>query len=71
MTIRLLPRQWGKPPSWLPFLGPVMAAVAGGLAGDLWLDGGFWVVLAAALVCGFAPILGYRIWKWLRHRGGR
>ena len=26
------------------------------------------LVLLAALVCGFAPILGYRIWKRLHHR---
>jgi hypothetical protein len=42
--------------------------VAGALAGDVWLGGDFRVVLAAALVCGFAPILGYRLWKWRRHR---
>ena len=53
-----------KPPSWLPFLGPVLAAVAGALAGRLWLDGSFWTVLIAGIVCGFLPIIIYRVWKW-------
>lgn len=57
-----------RPPHWLPWLGPVLAAVAGALAGERWLEGGFWMVLFAALFCGFAPILGYRIWKRLHHR---
>lgn len=56
------------PPAWLPWLGPVLAAVVGALIGEYGLGGGFWTVLAAALVCGFAPILGYRIWKWRHHR---
>ncbi|WP_426028081.1 hypothetical protein [Brevundimonas sp. TWP2-3-4b2] len=58
------------PPAWLPWLGPVLAAVVGALIGEYGLGGGFWTVLAAALVCGFAPILGYRIWKWRHHRRG-
>ena len=57
-----------KPPAWLPFLGPVLAAGAGALAGELWLGGGFWVVFATGLVCGFVPIIGYRFWKWSHHR---
>jgi len=56
-----------RPPHWLPFLGPFLAAAAGALAGRL-LGGGFWTVLIAALVCGFAPIIGYRVWKRLHHR---
>lgn len=57
-----------KPPMWLPWLGPVAAAAAGALAGEVWLGGGFWTVLGAGLVCGFAPIVAYRIWKRLHHR---
>lgn len=71
MGIKLPSMNWKRPPSWLPFLGPVLAAGAGALAGDLWLGGGFWAVLLTALACGFAPIIGYRFWKWWRHRGGR
>jgi len=56
-----------KPPSWLPFLGPILAAGAGALAGKLWLGGGFWPVLLAALICGFAPIIAYRVWKRFHH----
>ena len=59
-----------RPPSWLPWLGPVLAAGVGALAGEFWLGGGFWTVLAAALLCGFAPIIGYRIWKWRWFRKG-
>ena len=57
-----------KPPAWLPFLGPVLAAAAGALAGEFWLGGGFWMVFAAGLVCGFVPIIAYRLWKWAHHR---
>ena len=57
-----------RPPHWLPWLGPLVAAGAGALAGEYCLGGGFWMVLLAALVCGFAPILGYRVWKRLHHR---
>ena len=46
-----------RPPTWLPWLGPVLAAGAGALAGEVWLGGGFWMVLIAALLCGFAPIV--------------
>jgi hypothetical protein len=58
------------PPAWLPWLGPLLAAGVGALAGEFWLGGGFWTVLTAALICGFAPIIGYRIWKWMHHRRG-
>jgi len=57
-----------KPPAWLPFLGPVLAAGAGALAGEFWLGGGFWVVFATGLVCGFVPITAYRLWKRAHHR---
>ncbi|WP_333591632.1 hypothetical protein [Brevundimonas sp.] len=57
-----------RPPMWLPWLGPVAAAAAGALAGEVWLGGGFWTVLGAGLVCGFTPIIAYRIWKRLHHR---
>jgi len=60
-----------RPPSWIPFLGPVLAAVAGALAGRFWLDGSFWTVLVAGLVCGFLPILGHRLWRWAHHRRDR
>ena len=30
-----------RPPAWLPWLGPVLAAGAGALAGEYWLGGGF------------------------------
>ena len=39
-----------------------MAALVGGLIGQ-WLGGGFWPVLAGALIGGFAPIVAYRLWK--------
>jgi hypothetical protein len=52
----------------MPFLGPLVAAVAGGLAGELWLGGGFWTVLLTALIAGFAVTLGYRLWKHAHHR---
>ena len=58
------------PPAWLPWLGPLLAAGVGALVGRFWLGGSFWVVLAAALICGFAPIVGYRVWKWWWHRKG-
>ena len=59
-----------KPPSWLPWLGPLLAAVVGAAVGEYGLGGGFWTVLIAALVCGFAPIVGYRVWVWrVRRRG--
>ena len=57
-----------KPPHWLPFLGPVLAAAAGALAGRLWLGGGFWAVFATGIVCGFLPIVLYRVWKRFHHR---
>jgi len=57
-----------KPPHWLPFLGPVLAATAGALAGRAWLGGGFWVVFATGIVCGFLPIVIYRVWKRFHHR---
>ena len=31
-------------------------------------DAAYRAGLQAALVCGFAPILGYRVWKRLHHR---
>jgi hypothetical protein len=55
---------------WLPWLGPLLAAVVGAAAGEYGLGGGFWTVLIAALVVGFAPIVGYRLWKWRHHRRG-
>ncbi len=57
-----------KPPHWLPFLGPLAAAAVGGLVGEYGLGGGFWTVLLSALVGGFAPIIGYRLWKRAHHR---
>jgi hypothetical protein len=60
-----------RPPSWLPWLGPVLAAGIGATVGEYGLGGGFWTVLIAALVGGFAPILGYRLWKWRHHRRGQ
>lgn len=56
------------PPSWLPWLGPVVAAIVGALVGRYGLGGGFWAVLISALVGGFLPIVGYRVWKWRRLR---
>lgn len=56
-----------KPPMWLPYLGPVLAAGVGGGVG-YWLEIGFWPTLAVALICGFAPIVAYRLWKRLHHR---
>ncbi|GLK47452.1 hypothetical protein GCM10017620_04250 [Brevundimonas intermedia] len=57
-----------RPPTWLPYLGPPLAGVGAGVVGA-WLGGGFWVSLIAALVVGFAPIVAYRLWKRLHHRG--
>lgn len=57
-----------RPPHWLPWLGPLLAGGAGALAGEYWLGGGFWMVLIAALVCGFAPILACRVWRRLPRR---
>ncbi len=57
-----------KPPHWIPWLGPIVAVAAGVLAARLWLGGGLWVTLAVALACGFAPIVGYRVWKLLHHK---
>ncbi|MBX9616282.1 MAG: complement resistance protein TraT [Caulobacteraceae bacterium] len=56
------------PPHWLPFLGPLAAAVVGGLVGQYGLGGGFWTVLIAALVGGFVPIIAYRVWKRAHHK---
>jgi 4-hydroxybenzoate polyprenyltransferase len=57
-----------KPPHWIPWLGPVAAVAAGALVARFWLHGGLWTTLIAALVCGFAPIVGYRVWKLLHHK---
>jgi len=57
-----------RPPHWIPWLGPVAAVAAGVAVAKLWLGGGFWTTLIAALVCGFAPIIGYRVWKLLHHK---
>lgn len=56
-----------RPPHWLPWLGPPLAGLGAGVVGTQ-LGGGFWISLLAALVCGFAPILCYRVWKRLHHR---
>ncbi|NBB52404.1 hypothetical protein GVN24_29395 [Rhizobium sp. CRIBSB] len=56
-----------RPPHWIPWLGPVAAVAAGAAAARL-LGGDIWVVLVTALICGFAPILGYRLWKRLHHK---
>ena len=58
-----------RPPTWLPWLGPVLAAGAGALAGEYWLGGDQDHPETAALLCGFAPIVGYQVWKRLHHRG--
>ena len=60
-----------KPPLWLPWLGPPLAAGIGAAVGEYGLGGGFWTVLIAALVGGFAPIVAYRVWKWNHQRGGQ
>ena len=43
-----------RPPHWLPWLGPLLAAGAGALAGEYWLGGGFWVVTPLVDDRGFA-----------------
>ena len=58
-----------RPPTWLPWLGPLLAAGIGAAVGRYGLGGDFWTVLAAALIGGFAPIVAYRLWVWRRHRG--
>ena len=60
-----------RPPTWLPWLGPLLAAGIGAAVGRYGLGGDFWTVLAAALIGGFAPIVAYRLWKWRLHRGGQ
>ena len=60
-----------RPPAWLPWLGPWLAAAIGAAVGRYGLGGGFWTVLIAALVGGFAPIVAYRVWKWSHQRGGQ
>ena len=42
-----------KPPSWLPWLGPLLAPGVGAAVGEYGLGGGFWTVLIAALI-GYA-----------------
>lgn len=56
------------PPHWLPWLGPILAAGAGGTLSYFWWRADFWSVLGVALVCGFAPIIAYRLWKRAHHR---
>ena len=60
-----------RPPTWLPWLGPLLAAGIGAAVGEYGLGGGFWTVLAAALVGGFLPILANALWKWLERRRGQ
>ena len=60
-----------RPPSWLPWLGPVLAAGIGAAVGEYGLGGGFWTVLIAALIGGFLPILGNALWKWRLLRRGQ
>ncbi|WP_298747343.1 hypothetical protein [uncultured Brevundimonas sp.] len=59
-----------RPPAWLPWLGPVLAAGVGAAVGEYGLGGGFWTVLVAALVGGFLPILGNALWRWRHQRRG-
>ena len=56
-------------PPGLRWLGPPLAGVGAGLAGQL-LGADFWGSLIAALVVGFVPIIVYRLWKWRHHRRG-
>ena len=60
-----------RPPAWLPWLGPLLAAGVGAAVGRYGLGGGFWIVLAAALIGGFLPILANALWKWLERRRGQ
>jgi len=60
-----------RPPAWLPWLGPLLAAGIGAAVGRYGLGGGFWIVLAAALIGGFLPILANALWKWLERRRGQ
>jgi len=60
-----------RPPAWLPWLGPLLAAGVGAAVGRYGLGGGFWMVLAAALIGGFLPILANALWKWLERRRGQ
>ena len=60
-----------RPPAWLPWLGPVLAAGIGAAVGEYGLGGGFWTVLIAALVGGFLPILGNALWRWRLLRRGQ
>ena len=60
-----------RPPLWLPWLGPPLAAGIGAAVGEYGLGGGFWTVLIAALVGGFLPILGNALWRWRLLRRGQ
>ena len=60
-----------RPPTWLPWLGPLLAAGIGAAVGEYGLGGGFWTVLIAALVGGFLPILGNALWRWRLLRRGQ
>ena len=59
-----------RPPSWLPWLGPVLAAGIGAAVGEYGLGGGFSTVLAAALVGGLLPILANAVLRWSHSRRG-
>ena len=58
------------PPSWLPWLGPLLAAGIGAAVGEYGLGGGFWTVLGAALIGGFLPIVANALWRWSHRRRG-
>lgn len=55
-----------KPPTWLPFLGPLLAGLTAGLAGR-YIEG-FLPLIALAVVVGFSPIIAYHLWKRAHHR---
>ncbi len=56
------------PPAWLPWLGPLLAAVVGVVLNYFWWKAAFWTVLPIALLCGFLPIIGNALWRWSHRR---
>lgn len=55
-------------PRWLAWTGPVLATLAAWLVGPNILGGGFFTTVIVALVFGFMPLVGWRLWKRFGHK---
>ena len=55
-------------PRWLPWIGPVLAALAAWLIGPNVLGGGFFTTVMVALMFGFMPLVAWRVWKRFGHK---